>query len=133
MGWNQSAPVGPPQPAGPPARTGQVGPPTEVATGATSKAVPKTTGAKRPPPTMPEVKDETPQQTQNKAAPPARLPAEAVAQVEVAPTEKAAPSSGAATTLQQAASAPVPEQLEAVANAAKVLTAHGFSLTQAQE
>eukprot|EP00971_Amphidinium_carterae_P254975 5061649-Amphidinium_carterae.1 len=45
----------------------------------------------------------------------------------------ASPSAGPADVLQQAASAPVPEQLEAVAKAAKTLTAHGFALTQAQE
>eukprot|EP00971_Amphidinium_carterae_P060823 1203999-Amphidinium_carterae.1 len=43
------------------------------------------------------------------------------------------PSAGPADALQQAASAPVPEQLEAVAKAAQILTAHGFALTQAQD
>eukprot|EP00971_Amphidinium_carterae_P275929 5475108-Amphidinium_carterae.1 len=131
-GRTQNPLEGPPPQAAPPAQTGQASAPAEVAAGATSKAAAKP-GGKRPPPTLAEANDQNPPQAQPKDAPPARVPAVAAAPVEGTPAAMATPSAGPADTLQQAASAPVPEQLEAVAKAAQILTAHGFALTQAQE
>eukprot|EP00971_Amphidinium_carterae_P181873 3608978-Amphidinium_carterae.1 len=117
--------MGPPPQAEQPTQTGEASAPAEVATGATSKAAPKTTGGKRPPPLLPEVKDETPPLAQQAAAPPAAL-------AEVAKATMEPPVAVQNDALQQAAAAPVPEQLEAVAKAARILTARGFA-TQAQE
>eukprot|EP00971_Amphidinium_carterae_P159188 3155991-Amphidinium_carterae.1 len=126
----EQAAAGPPQPASGAARPGCTGPATKVSSGTTSKGA----APKPKPPTLPV--ERAPQGDQASAAPPARLPAGMCAMQPPPAAAIAAPMAPAEPDkpgLQEAAAAaPTSQQLAAVAEAAKVLAAHGFALTEAQ-
>eukprot|EP00971_Amphidinium_carterae_P166484 3299551-Amphidinium_carterae.1 len=112
-------------PAAPTGQTRQSAQPGAAAAGTTSKS-----GPKAPPPTLPE----TAEPIAASDAQPARLPAGMLATQTVAAAPAAEHSTKQETTAEAKLEVtPAPNQLAAVAEAAKVLLAHGFTLTDEQK
>eukprot|EP00971_Amphidinium_carterae_P324014 6438916-Amphidinium_carterae.1 len=118
--------AGPP-PAGPSGQTGHATQSSAAASGTTSKS----SAPKAPPPTLPGTEVSSAQS----AAQPARLPAGMLAtQTAIAAPTKEQPAAKQETTAEAKQEVtPAPKQLAAVAEAAKVLLAHGFTLTDEQK
>eukprot|EP00971_Amphidinium_carterae_P195696 3883622-Amphidinium_carterae.1 len=123
--------AGPPPPASGAERPGCTGPAAKASSGTTSKS----TVPKPKPPSFPA--EQAPQVEHARAAPPARLPAGMCAMQSPPADEPAVPQvppqePGSSSLQVEVAAAPTSQQLAAVAEAAQILAAHGFALTEAQ-
>eukprot|EP00971_Amphidinium_carterae_P208139 4129989-Amphidinium_carterae.1 len=127
----EEAAAGPPPASGGAKRPGGTGPAATASSGTTSKSsVPKPK-----PPAFPG--DQAPPAAHASAAPPARVPAGVCAMQSPPAVPKAAPSvppqEPDSPALQESVVAtPTSQQLATVAEAARVLEAYGFALTEAQ-
>eukprot|EP00971_Amphidinium_carterae_P037818 743611-Amphidinium_carterae.1 len=119
---------GPPPPAGTAGQPGRAGPTNSAATGTTSKS----SAPKAPPPTFPGEDEKETQSAAQSARVPAGLRASQAAPASAAAAQEPAKQEPDAQ-VPPAAVAPAPQQLAAVAEAAKILAAHGFTLTEEQK